>query len=51
MPPIDWRRHLVGRPVPGQVDTKGRTRYHELYMADLPPTTTPTDTKAWEMGT
>ena len=43
-PPIDWRRHLVGHPVPGRVDTKGSTRYHEPDMANphpAPPPTTP----------
>ena len=48
VPPIDWGRHLVGHPMPGRVDTKGRTRYHEPDMAHLPPSATPSDTKEWE---
>ena len=24
VPPIDWGRHLVGHPMPGRVDSKGR---------------------------
>ena len=51
VPPIDWGPHLVGYPVPGRVDTKGRTRYHEPNMAHPPPCATPTDTKAWERET
>ena len=51
MPPIDWGRHLVGHPVPGRVDTKGRTRYHEPNMAHLPPSATPSATKDWERVT
>ena len=37
--------------MPGRVDTKGRTRYHEPNMAQPPPSTTPTDTMAWETRT
>ena len=48
VPPIDWGRHLVGHPMPGQVDTKGRTRYHEPDMAHSPPGATPDNTKEWE---
>ena len=44
VPRIDWGRHLVGHPVPGQVHTKGRTRYHEPNMAH--PPTSAKDTKA-----
>ena len=29
VPAINWGRHLVRQPEPRQVDTKGRTRYHE----------------------
>ena len=46
VPPIDWGRHLVGHPVPGRVDTKGRTRYHEPDMAHPPPTPPPTAPKS-----
>ena len=48
VPPINWGRNLVGHPVPGRVDTKGRTSYHEPYMAHPPPGATPSDTKEWE---
>ena len=44
VPPIDRGRHLVGHPMPGWVDTKGRTRYHEPDMAHphpAPPRATP----------
>ena len=51
MPPIDWGRHLVGHPVPGRVDTKGRTRYHEANMAHPPAGATPDNTKEWERET
>ena len=51
VPPIDWGRHLVGHPVPGRVDTKGRTRYHEPDMAHPPPDATPNSTKEWERET
>ena len=50
VPPIDWGPHLVGKPVPGRVNTKGRTRYHEPNMAHNPPSATPANTKAWERG-
>ena len=48
VPPIDWGRHLVGHPMPGRVNTKGRTRYHEPNMARSPPSTTRSNTKEWE---
>ena len=51
VPPIDWGQHLVGHPVPGRVDTKGRTRYHEPDMAHPPPDATPDSTKEWERET
>ena len=51
VPPIDWGRHLVGHPVPGRVDTKGRTRYHEPDMAHPPSGATPDSTKEWERET
>ena len=51
VPPIDWVRHLVGHPELEQVTTKGRTRYREPNMAHPPPSTTPTDTMAWETRT
>ena len=51
VPPIDWGRHPVGHPVPGRVDTKGRTRYHEPDMAHPPPDATPDSTKEWERET
>ena len=51
MPPINWGQHLVRHPEPGRVDTRGCTRYQELSMASPPPSTTPTDTKAWERRT
>ena len=51
VPPIDWGRHLVGHPVPGRVDTKGHTRYHEPNMAHPPPGATPDSTKEWERET
>ena len=51
VPPIDWGRHLVGHPLPGRVDTKGRTRYHEPDMAHPPPDATPDSTKEWERET
>ena len=41
MPPIDLGQHLVRHPVPGRVDTKGRTLYHEPNMALPPPSATP----------
>ena len=50
-PPIDWGRHLVGHPVPGRVDAKGHTRYHEPNMAHPPPGATPDSTKEWERET
>ena len=46
VPPIDWGRHLVGHPVPGRVDTKGCTRYHEPNMAHPPPAPPPTTPKS-----
>ena len=49
--PIDWGRHLVGYPMPGRVDTKGRYRYHQHEMAHPPPSATPSDTKEWERET
>ena len=48
VPPIDSGRHLVGHPMPGRVDTKGRIRYHEPDMAQSPPSATPSDFKEWE---
>ena len=51
LPLIDWGRHLVGHPVPGRVDTKGRTCYHEPDMAQPPPSATPSNTKKWETET
>ena len=48
VPPMDWGRHLVGHPVPGRVDTKGRSRYHEPNMSNPTPSATPSDTKEWE---
>ena len=50
-PSINWGRHLVGHPMPGRVDTKGRTRYHEPYMAHPPPSATPSYNKACERET
>ena len=47
----NWRRNLVGHPVPGWVDTKGGTRFHEPNMAHPPPSTTPGETTAWERET
>ena len=49
--PIDWGRHLVEHPMPGRVDTKGRTRYHGANMAHPPPSATPSDVKEWERET
>ena len=49
--PFDWGRHLVGHPVPGLVDTKARSCYHEPDMAHSPPSATPSDTKDWERET
>ena len=43
--PIDWGRQLVGHPMPGGVDTKGRTCYNEPDMAHHRPSATPGDTK------
>ena len=37
--------------MPGRLDTKGRTRYHEPNMAHPPPSATLSDTKAWERQT
>ena len=51
MPFIDWVQHLVGHPMPGRLDTKGRTRYHEPDIAHPPPSAIPSDTKEWERGT
>ena len=51
VPPIDWGRNLVGHPVPGRVDTKGSTHYHEPDMAHPPPGATPDNTKEWERET
>ena len=51
VPLIDWGQHLVGHPVPGRVDTKGRTRYQEPDMAHPPPSANPSDTKEWERET
>ena len=51
VPPIDWGRHLVGHHIPGQVDTKGRTRYHEPDMAQPQASATPSDTKESERET
>ena len=45
LPPINWGRHLVGHPMPGRVDIKGRTRYREPDMAHSPPSATPSNTK------
>ena len=45
VPPIDWRRHLVGHPVPERENTQGRTRYREPNMAHPPPSATPGNTK------
>ena len=47
VPPIDWGGHLVGHLVPGGVDTKGHTRYHNPNMAHPPPGATPDSTKEW----
>ena len=47
MPPFDWWRHLVWHYMPGRVDTKGRTCYHEPDIAHSPPSATPSDTKEW----
>ena len=33
--------------MPGRVDTKGLTHYHELHMANPPPSAIPSDTKEW----
>ena len=49
--PIDWGRHLVGHPVPRQLDMGGCTRYHEPDMAQPPPSAIPSDTKDWERET
>ena len=51
VPPIDWGRHLVGRPVPERDSTQGRTRYREPNMAHPPPDATPANTKEWERET
>ena len=51
VPPIDWGRHLVGHPMPGRVNTKGRTPYQEPNMAHPPPSATPSDTKEWKRET
>ena len=51
MPPVDWGQHLVEYPMPGRVDTKSRTRYHEPKMAHPPTSTIPSDTKEWERET
>ena len=51
VPPMDWGRPLVGHLMPGRVDTKGRSGYHEPNMAHPPPSATPSDTKAWERET
>ena len=51
VPPIDWARHLVGHPIPGGVDRKGRIRFHEPDIAQPPPSATPSDTKEWERET
>ena len=51
MPPINWERHLVGHPVPGRVDTKGRSRYHEPNMAQPPPSATSSNTRELERET
>ena len=37
--------------MPGRVDTKGRTCYHEPNMAHPPPSATPSDTKEWQRET
>ena len=37
--------------MPGRVDTKGRTCYHQPDMANPPPSATPSDTKEWERET
>ena len=49
--PIDWGPHLVRQPMPGRLDNKGRSRYHEPNMAHPPPSASPSDTKAWERET
>ena len=46
VPAINWGRHLVRHPEPRQVDTKGRTRYHEPNISHRPPSTSQTDTMA-----
>ena len=51
VPPIDWGRHLVGRPVPERDSTQGRTNYREPNMAHPPPGATPNNTKGWEPET
>ena len=51
VPCIDWRRHLVGQPVPGRVNSKGRPRNHKPDMAQTPPSATPRDTKDMERVT
>ena len=51
VPPIDWGQHLVRHPMPGHVDTKGRTCYPEPDMAHPPLSATPSDTKEWERET
>ena len=48
---INWGRHLVGHPMPGRMDTKGRSRYHEPDMAHPPQSATPSDPKEWERET
>ena len=48
---MDWGRHLVGHPMPGRVDTEGRTRYQEPNVAHHQPSATSKYTKAWERGT
>ena len=45
-PPLG--RNVPGHPVPGLMDTKGCTPYHEPTMADPPPSATPAYTKAWK---
>ena len=51
VPPIDWRRHLVGHPVLERENTQVRTRYREPNMAHPPPSPTPSKTKEWERET
>ena len=47
VPPINWGRQLVGNPEPGQVATKGRSRYHEPNIAHPPTDIMPWERRTW----